>query len=85
MRYNSESLEIKLMISENILLFNALNVNGGTLKCKFKCYVKPIKDLLGVNPSKENQGTTRGKNKILLTSAESNPRPPDEIYRYSCD
>ena len=46
MRYNSESLEIKLMISENIFLFNALNVNGGTLKCKFKCYVKPIKDLL---------------------------------------
>ena len=31
-----------------------------TLKCKFKCYVKPIKDPLGVSPSKGNQGTTRG-------------------------
>ena len=39
-----------------------------TLKCKFKCYVKPMKDPLGVSPSKGNQGTTRGKEKILLTS-----------------
>ena len=31
-------------------------------------YVKPIKDPLGVSPSKRNQGTTRGKEKILLTS-----------------
>ena len=31
-----------------------------TLKCKFKCYVKPMKDPLGVSPSKGNQGTTRG-------------------------
>ena len=39
-----------------------------TLKCKFKCYVKPMKDPLVVSPSKGNQGTTRGKEKILLTS-----------------
>ena len=39
-----------------------------TLKCKLKCYVKPIKDPLGVSPSKGNQGTTRGKGKVLLTS-----------------
>ena len=26
-----------------------------TLKCKLKCYVKPMKDPLGVNPSKGNQ------------------------------
>ena len=32
-----------------------------TLKCKLKCYVKPIKDPLGVSHSKGNQGTTRGK------------------------
>ena len=32
-----------------------------TLKCKLKCYVKPMKDPLGVSPSKGNQGTTRGK------------------------
>ena len=39
-----------------------------TLKCKFKCYVKPMKDPLSVSPSKGNQGTRRGKEKILLTS-----------------
>ena len=27
-----------------------------TLKCKFKCYEKPMKDPLGVSPSKGNQG-----------------------------
>ena len=32
-----------------------------TLKCKFKCYVKPIKNPLGVSPSNENQGTTSDK------------------------
>ena len=31
------------------------------LKFKLKCYVKPMKDPLGVSPSKGNQGTTRGK------------------------
>ena len=39
-----------------------------TLKCKLKCYVKPKKDPLGVSTSKGNQGTTRGKEKIFLTS-----------------
>ena len=39
-----------------------------TLKCKFKCYVKPMKDPLGVSPSKGNQGTTRGREKILSIS-----------------
>ena len=38
-----------------------------TLKCKFKCYVKPMKDPLGVSPSKGNHGTTRGRETILLT------------------
>ena len=37
------------------------------LNCKLKCYVKPMKDPLGVSPSKGNQGTTRGKEKIFLT------------------
>ena len=36
-----------------------------TLKCKLKCYVKPMKDPLGVSPSKGKQGTTRGKEKIF--------------------
>ena len=44
-----------------------------TLKCKLKCYVKPMKDPLGVSPSKGNQGTTRGNEKILLTSVGIEP------------
>ena len=34
---------------------------------------------LGINPSKGNQGTTRGKEKNLLTlvGIELNPQPPD--------
>ena len=32
-----------------------------------------MKDLLGVSPSKENQGTTRGKEKIILTSVGIEP------------
>ena len=45
-----------------------------TLKCKLKCYVKPMKDPLGVSPSKGNQGATgRGKENILLTSVGIEP------------
>ena len=29
-----------------------------TLKCKLKCYVKPMKDPLGVSPSEGTRGTT---------------------------
>ena len=32
-----------------------------------------MKDPLGVSPSKGNQGTTQGKEKILLTSVEIEP------------
>ena len=32
-----------------------------------------MKDPLGVSPSKENQGTTRGKEKIILTSVGIEP------------
>ena len=35
--------------------------------------MKPMKDPLGVSPSKGNQGTTRGKEKIILTSVEIKP------------
>ena len=44
-----------------------------TLKCKLKCYVKPMKDQLGVSHSKGNQGTTRCKEKIILTSVGIEP------------
>ena len=44
-----------------------------TLKCKLKCYEISMKDPLGVSPSKGNQGTTRGKEKFLLTSVGIEP------------
>ena len=44
-----------------------------SLKCKLKCYVKPMKDPLGVSSRKGNQGTTRGKEKFLLTSVGIEP------------
>ena len=47
-----------------------------SLKCKLKCYVKLLKDPLGVNLSKGNQGTTREK-KFFWPRWESNPRPPN--------
>ena len=43
------------------------------IKVKFKCYVKPMKDPPGVSPSKGNQRTTRGKEKIILTSVGIEP------------
>ena len=43
-----------------------------TLKCKLKYFVRPMKDPLGVSPSKGNQATTRGKGKIILTSIGGN-------------
>ena len=46
---------------------------GLILKSKLKCYVKPMKKPLGVSPSKGNQGTTRGKEKFLLTSVGIEP------------
>ena len=44
-----------------------------TLKYKLKCYVKPMKDPLGVSPSKGNQGTTRCREKIILISVGIEP------------
>ena len=41
-----------------------------------------MKDPLGVSPSKGNQGTTRGKEKILLTSVGIEPHSiPTEVKR----
>ena len=37
---------------------------------------------LGVNPSKGNQGPTRGKEKIFSPRWESKPRPPDSINNF---
>ena len=60
----------------NVVPRSTMNTNGGTeltMKCKLKCYVKPMKNQLGVSPSKGNQVTTRGKEKILLTSVGIEP------------
>ena len=35
--------------------------------------MKPMKDPLGINPSKGNQGTTQGKEKFFLTSVGIEP------------
>ena len=35
--------------------------------------MKPVKNPLGVSPIKGNQGTTRGKEKVLLTSVGIEP------------
>ena len=51
-------------IYQRYILYNWWN-RELTLKYKLNCYVKPMKDPLGVKASKWNQGTTRGKEKIL--------------------
>ena len=53
----------------NVVPRSTGNTNSGTreltLKCKLKCYFKPMNNPLGVSPSKGKQGTTRGKEKIF--------------------
>ena len=46
-----------------------------TLKCKLNCYMKPMKDPLGVSSSKGNQGTT-------LTSLHIGHRRRDTYVLY---
>ena len=48
-----------------------------TLKCKLKCYDKPMKDPLGVSPSKGIREPHEVKKNFLWPRWESNPRPPD--------
>ena len=55
-----------------------------TVKCKLKCYVTPMKDPLGVGPSKGNQETTRGKEKILLTSVGIEPTTSGLVLPLLC-
>ena len=48
----------------NVVPRSTGNTNSGTreltLKCKLKCYFKPMNNPLGVSPSKGKQGTSRG-------------------------
>ena len=85
--------EEKVRVHMNVVPRSTMNTNAGwnrelTLKCKFKCCVKPMKDTLGVSPSKGNQGTTRGKEKIL-SPPKSSPafsvRPRSSVGRVTVD
>ena len=71
----------ELFLPMNVVPHSTGNTNSGTreltLKCKLKCYFKPMNNPLGVSPSKGKQGTTRGKEKIFWPRWESNPRPTD--------
>ena len=61
--------EEKVWVQMNVVPRSTGNTNSGTreltLKCKLKCYFKPMNNPLGVSPSKGKQGTTRGKEKIF--------------------
>ena len=69
--------ERKVWVQMNVVPRSTGNTNSGTreltLKCKLKCYFKPMNNPLGVSPSKGKQGTTRGKEKNLLTSVGIEP------------
>ena len=53
-----------------------------TLKCKLKCYVKPMKDPLGVSPNNGNQGTPQGKEKILCSAICFHSATRHNIHMY---
>ena len=54
--------EEKVWVQMNVVPRSTGNTNSGTreltLKCKLKCYFKPMNNPLGVSPSKGKQGTT---------------------------
>ena len=49
-------------VQMNVVPRSTGNTNSGTreltLKCKLKCYFKPMNNTLGISPSKGKQGTT---------------------------
>ena len=53
--------EEKVWVQMNVVPRSTGNTNSGTreltLKCKLKCYFKPMNNPLGVSPSKGKQGT----------------------------
>ena len=61
--------EERVRVHMNVVPRSTGNTKSGTreltLKCKLKCYFKPKNNPLGASPSKEKQGTTRGKEKIF--------------------
>ena len=63
------SYSLLVWVQMNVVPRSTGNTNSGTreltLKCKLKCYFKPMNNPLGVSPSKGKQGTTRGKEKFF--------------------
>ena len=58
-------VRLETVLSKETLHYFGLR-EASALKCKLKCDKKPMKDPLGVSPSKANQGTTRGKTAALI-------------------
>ena len=78
---SSQAFQKIVWVQMNVVPRSTGNTNSGTreltLKCKLKCYFKPMNNPLGVSPSKGKEGITRGKEKIFWPRWESNPRPTD--------
>ena len=54
--------EEKVRVHMNVVPRSTMNTMvEQRINSELKCYVKPMKNPLGVSPSKGNQGTTRGK------------------------
>ena len=74
--------EEKVWVQMNVVPRSTGNTNNGTrelnLKCKLKCYFKPMNNPLGVSPSKGKQGTTRGKVTLLnwQVKVQGSVQPP---------
>ena len=68
--------EEKVWVQMNVVPRSTGNTNSGTreltLKCKLKCYFKPMNNPLGVSPSKGPGNHTRQR-KNLLTSVGIEP------------
>ena len=72
-KYENKTLKVARNAFNTGDVWNPVSCHGNKTQSKLKRYVKPMKDPLGISPSKENQGTTRGKEKILLTSVGIEP------------
>ena len=77
--------EEKVWVQMNVVPRSTGNTNSGTreltLKCKLKCYFKPMNNPLRVSPSKGKQGTTRGKE----SSPTFSVRPCSSVGRVTVD
>ena len=77
--------EEEVWVQMNVVPRSTGNTNSGTreltLKCKFKCYFKPMNNPLGVSPSKGKQAAPVVTTTFIdLTSAKAEAC----LYRQSC-